>query len=344
MPKYTIPIILIEMRLTIHRILTTLVLALTLAGCTLPGVTLPEATPAATATLSPLGTPGNPIVLAIRPGSGPEATESTQRIAAQLSDFTGLTIVTGQVESTEYLIESLGAGTVHIAALTPFAYLLAHEKGYADAAMASAVNGKQKTGAQFLVNAQMAGVNGIKIYFDPDSNLNRVDAAAALAQFKGGRPCWTDAYSPAGYVLPLGLLNQQGIETKPGAFLRGDAAVIKTLYQDSKGALCQFGVTVTDSRADVMAEFSDVNEKVVVVWRSDEVIPMDGIAYAASLPDALRFQITAAFLALAASPQGAADLKIGFGLAGLQLTDDTLYNDFRAYVNLSNLDLNTLIR
>ena len=336
------PIILFGMRHNLHRTLTLLVLALTLAGCTLPVDPAPQPTPAATATPSPLGTPGNPIVLAIRPGSTKEAEESAQRIAEQLSSLTGLTVVAGQVESTKYLIESLGEGTAHIAMLSPFAYLLAHEKGYADAALAGVLNGKDKFGAQFLVNAQLAGVSGYKIYFDSDSNVNLVEADVALAQFEGARPCWSDAYSPAGYVLPLGVLNLQTVVVKPGAFLQGDAAVVKTIYQDVKGGLCEFGVTVTDSRAEVSADLPDVNQKVLVVWRTEELIPAAGIAYAASLTDEMRFQITAALLVIAAQRPG--DIQTCFGVDNLVLRDDTHYNDLRAYLQLSGLNLADLVR
>lgn len=336
------PIILSAMPNSLHRILTLLVLSLTLAGCTLPIVSTSEVTPAVTPTLSPLGTLGNPIVLAIRPGSGAEAVEAAGRIAGQLSNLTGLTIVTGQVESTEYLIESLGEGTVHIAMLSPFAYLSAHEKGYADATLAGVMNGKMKFGAQFLVNTQLAGVNGYKIYFDPELNVNLVEPDVALAQFKGARPCWNDAYSPAGYILPLGVLNYQSIIVKPGGFLQGDPAVIRTIYQDTKGSLCEFGVSLIDSRDDLTAELPDVYDKVLVVWRTEELIPTDGIAYGSNLPDELRYRITSAILVLAL--QNPTDVKTCFGVDNLQLVDDTFYNDLRAYLQLSGLNLYDLVR
>jgi phosphonate transport system substrate-binding protein len=338
------PIILFVMRHTLIQTLSLLVLAWTLAGCSLPGAANPGATPAATATLPPLGMAGNPIVLAIRPGSGPEAVEAVKRIAQQVASFSGLAVTAGQVETTHDLIESLGNGTVHVAVLPPIAYLAAHEKGYADAALAGTLNGKAKFGAQFLVNAQLAGVSGYKIYFDPQTNTNLVEPVAALAQFFDKKPCWSDAYSPVGYVFPIGIMKRAGIPLKSGAFLQGDDAVVKTLYQDKQGGLCEFGVTIIDSRADLAVAWPDVYEKVVVVWRSEEVIPIDGFAFASLLSNDARVRITAALLALSATPPGAQDLKTAYGLDGLQLDDDTFYAELRAYVGLANMDLNTLIR
>ncbi|MBV6395317.1 MAG: hypothetical protein HFACDABA_00892 [Anaerolineales bacterium] len=337
-----IPIILISMRLNPLRILTCLALALNLAGCTLPIDPIPQPTPALTPTLSPLGTPGNPILLAIPPGSGAEAVEAAGRIAEQLSALTGLTILTGQVESTKYLIESLGEGTVHIAMLSPFAYLSAHEKGYAEAALAGVREGRTKFGAQFLVNAQLAGVNGYKIYFDESARVNTAEASIALAQFANKRPCWSDAFSPAGYVLPLGALNLQGVAAKPGLFLQGDEAVIRTVYQDGKGSLCEFGVSLIDSRARLFAELPDVNERVRVVWRTEEAIPTDGLAFGASLTQELRYRIVSALLV--AALQHPSDIQSAFGVDGLQLADDTFYADLRAALQLSGLTLDALLR
>lgn len=340
--KCVIPIILTEMRLTIHRLLTFLVLSWTLAGCTLPAASAPEATPAVTATPSPLGSQANPIVLAIRPGSGPEAVQATQRIAAELSKLSGLTVTAGEVESTLYLIDSLGEGSVHIAVLSPFAYLSAREKGYANAAFAGTLNGQDKFGAQFIVNAQTAGLSGYKVYFDEGTQANRVDAAAALTQFQGARPCWSNSYSAAGYVFPLGMLKLQNIVVKDGAFLQGDEAVVKTIYQDTKGMLCDFGVTISDSRAGLLAELPDVNDKVLVVWRTDALIPVDGIAYSASLPEDLRFRLSAALAVI--SVQIPFDVKAAFGVDALVLTDDSFYTDLRTYLPLSGLGLENLIR
>jgi len=332
------------MRYSLHQTLTLslLALSLTLAGCTLPGVFLPEATPAVTPTPSPLGTEANPIVLAARPGSEEDALEAAGRIAEQVSNLTGLVIVTGQVESTQYLIESLGEGTVHIALLSPFAYLSAREKGYAEAALAGVREGRIKFGAQFLVNAQLAGVNGYKLYFDEAARVNTAEASIALAQFANKQPCWSDAFSPAGYVLPLGALNLQGVAAKPGLFLQGDEAVIRTVYQDKKGSLCEFGVSLIDSRAGLIEELPDVNEQVRVVWQTEEVIPTDGFAFGASLTQELRYQIVAALLV--AALQQPSDIRSAFGVDGLQIADDTFYADLRAALQLSGLPLDALLR
>jgi len=314
-----------------------------LAACSLPGASTP--TPGAGATLAPLGTEANPIVIATSPNASREAVASAEEIAARLSDLTGLVIVTAPAESYTELVESLGAGTVHIASLPPLAYLLAHEKGYADVALGTIVAGQERVASQFLVSAaRLVGEDGFKVYFDPNTGANMVEVATALAQFKDKKPCWTDAYSPAGYVLPLGILTDNGVATKTGSFLQGEATVVKTLYRDTKGALCDFGVTSVDSRSAVAADYPDVNQKVVIVWRTDPVIPFDGIAYAESLPDDFRIRITAGFLAIAASEEGLATLRFAYQIDGLKLVDDTFYDDLRKYIESSGLELPSFVR
>jgi phosphonate transport system substrate-binding protein len=326
-----------------HRLFYLLTLIVLLAACNLPGAGTQTSVP--DATLTPLGTKENPVILATSPGASSEAVASAEQIAARLSSLTGLVIVTAPAESYTNLIESLGDGTVHIASLPPLAYLLAHEKGYADVALGTLVAGQERVASQFMVSAaRLVGEKGFKVYFDPDTGANMVEVATALAQFKDKKPCWTDAYSTAGYVLPLEILTDNRVPTKTGAFLQGEATVVKTLYRDTEGALCDFGVTSADSRLAVVADYPDVNQKVVIVWRTDPVIPFDGIAYAESLPDDLRIRITAGFLAIAASEDGLATLRSAYQIDGLKLIDDTFYDDLRKYIQSSGLELPSFIR
>lgn len=333
-----------------QRIFYLLILTAILVACTLPGASPADGEPGAASPASasgaggPLGTEENPVVLAARPGAGPEAVAAAEELARQLSNLTGLAIVSAPAKSNLELVESLGDGQVHVALLSPMAYLMAHEKDYADAALATIVDGQEWGASQFLVSAaRLTGPNGFKVYFDANAG-NMVDVSIALAQFKDKRPCWVDAYSLAGYILPLGILTQNNITTKTGSFLQDDATVVKTLYRDIKGTLCDFGVTSVDSRALVAEGLSDVNARVVVVWRSEPVIPNAAIVYAEGLPDDMRVHITAAFLAIAATEEGSALLRMFCQAEGLKMVDDTYFDQFREFMEFSSLDFPRFIR
>jgi len=292
---------------------------------------------------APLGTDANPIVMALIPSKEREISESAKDVAAQLSNLTGLAIVPFAPATYIEVVEALGAGRVHIAWLPPFPYLLAHEKSHADAALATTVFGKDLSAAQFLVNKQMVDDRTFTVYFDPATGANLAEAAAALGQFAGKKPCWTDPYSPTGYVVPLGILNENGIQTKTGAFVQGHATVVKSLYADPEGT-CQFGATLADGQIFIASGYEDAAERVVVVWVTEPIVPFDGVAYSSSLPDEMRLSITSALLVMIQTEEGNAALRDTYQIDGLELADDTFYDALRRLLGQSGLELSALVR
>lgn len=291
---------------------------------------------------APLGTDANPIVMALIPGR--EMLDAARDVAAQLSNLTGLVIVPFAPATYIEVVEALGAGRVHIAWLPPFPYLLAHEKSHADAALVTTVFGKDLSAAQFLVNQQMVADRTFTVYFDPATGANLAEAAAALGQFAGKKPCWTDPYSPTGYVVPLGILNENGIQTKTGAFVQGHATVIKSLYDPEGEEICQFGVTIADHQVFIASGYEDAAERVVVVWETEAIVPFDGVAYAASLPDEMRLSITSALMVMIQTEEGNAALRDTYQIDGLELADDTFYDALRHMLEQSGLELSALVR
>ncbi len=338
-----------------------LLLAFFLTACNLtsaPGTPIastptewPVAVPTTTPTLmptplpdTPLGTDANPIILSLLPSSGREISDSARDVAAQLSHLTGLVIVPYAPATNMEVVDALGAEQIHIAFLTPFPYLLAHDKGYADAALATTVFGRDLSAAQFIVNREMITNRTFTLYFDAVTNTNLADASTALKQFADKKPCWTDPYSATGYVVPFGILNENGIPTKLGAFVQGHATVIKSLYADPEGNICQFGAAIADGQVFVATGYEDAAERVVVVWRTEAVVPFDGIAYASSLPDEMRVSLSAAFLSMMQTEEGRAALRDTFQIDGLKLVDDTFYDALRRLLDESGLLLADLVR
>ena len=293
---------------------------------------------------TPLGTEANPIVLALRPSREQAVSESARDVAAQLSYLTGLVILPYAPATEAEAVDALGEGRAHAAVLSPFPYLFAHEKNRADIAVAFIVLGRDLSAAQFLVNRELVDERVFTLYYDPVTKLNLADAPIALKQFADKKPCWPDPYSPTGYVVPFGILNGLGIETKPGAFVQGHATVIKSLYADPKGQICQFGVTIADNQVFIASGFDDAGEKVAIAWMTEAVVPFDGIAYAESLPDDMRISLGAAFLSMIQTEEGNAALREAFQIDGLKLVDDTYYDPLRGLLDASGLSLPDLVR
>jgi phosphonate transport system substrate-binding protein len=337
--------------------LLAILLLLTLTACSLPSAT-PTATAsaptpgrAATQTViptplpdTPLGTDANPIILSLLPSSGGEITDSARDVAAQLSHLTGLVIVPYAPATYAEIVDALGEGRIHIAFLAPFPYILAHKKGHADAALATTVLGRDRSAAQFVVNREMVTNRTFTLYFDPASGTNLADASIALKQFADKKPCWTDPYSATGYVVPFGTLNENGIQTKLGAFVQGHATVIKSLYADPQGKICQFGAVIADGQVFVASGYEDAAERVVVVWRTEPIVPFDGVAYASSLPDGMRVSISAAFLSMIQNDEGMSALRDTYQIDGLELIDDTFYDALRRLLQESGLLLSDLVK
>jgi phosphonate transport system substrate-binding protein len=292
----------------------------------------------------PLGTDANPIILSLPPSREQTVSDAALDVTAQLSHLTGLVIVPYAPSSYKEALDALGEGRTHIAFLAPFPYIFAHEKYQADMALATTVLGRDLSAAQFLVNRELVDKRVFTLYYDSVTQTNLADASVALKQFADKKPCWTDPYSATGYVLPFGLLMENGLTVKPGAFVQGHATVIKSLYQDPDGFICQFGVTIADHQVFIASGYDDAADEVPIVWMTEAVVPFDGIAYAESLPDALRVSISAAFLSMIQTEEGNAALRDAFQIDGLRLADDTFYDSLRRILTKSGLLLSELIK
>jgi phosphonate transport system substrate-binding protein len=330
-----------------------LILSLAILGCSSPvqlilGTPTPIPTPTQlpAPTQTPLATPEpgtkqNPLILALGPSprNSAELVSAGEVIAAFIESHTGYKVVTVVPSSEVALIESIGKGNAHIALLSPFGYLLARENNFATVILASLRDGQTFYGAQFIANRKSDFVS----YYDAERDENTAEAAEALKQFEDKKPCWSDAASPSAYVVPLGLLTQSQVKTRSAAFLEGQLNVVRAVYADD---ICNFGATYNDARQlpSLEADYSDVMDRVVVIWRTPKVIPYDNISLSTSLPLEMRRVIQRAFIDLMLTPEGKAAVQTVYGIDELQIAEDVIYADFASYVKASGLDLADLIK
>jgi phosphonate transport system substrate-binding protein len=329
------------------------VLFLALLGCSFPvqltfatptALPSPTTTPAPTAT--PLVTPDpgteqNPLILALGPSSRPsgEVVSAGETIAAFLETHTGYRVVAVAPPSEAALVEAFRVGNAQIGALSPFGYLLAREDNSVTVALASVHDGQTLYGAQLIVNRD----GEFKSFYDEARNENTADVSAALAQFADKKACWSDSTSPSGYVLPLGLLNQAQVKTRSDAFLEGQPSVVRAVYAAD---ICDFGATFIDARNSpaLEADYPDVMDRVVVVWRTQAVIPYENISFSNQLSLEMRRVLQRAFVDLMLTSEGKAAVQTVYGIDELQIAEDAMYDEFKNYVDASKLDLSELIK
>jgi phosphonate transport system substrate-binding protein len=331
------------------------VLSLALSACGPAATPTPAATEAPVVTEAPtepptpepteppapeLGTAENPIIMALAPSATTQELQTGgEAIAAKLSEMTGLTIKTVVPTNYAAMIEAMGAEQAHIGWLAPVQYVVAHGKGYADVGLATIRNGSDHYGFQYVANAAA----GFTSYYDATTATNTADAATALAQFADKKPCWTDPLSASGYVIPAGLLGAEGVVTKAAAFVQGHPTVVRALYA---GGICDFGAThdgiLTDK--NLLEAFPDLTQKIVVVWRSDPVIPNDTVSFATNMPADMRQKIVDALLAMAETEEGKAALNSVYQIEGLKVVDDTFFDEFRALLEASGVDLTSIVK
>lgn len=330
-----------------------LVLTLAMLGCSFPvqltlGTSTPTPSPTHTpaATSTPLATPDpgteqNPLILALGPTARPEGDliAAGETIAAFIESHTGYRVVTVAPPSESALVDAFRVGNAQIASFSPFGYLLARQNDSVTVALASVRDGQTLYGMQFIVNRD----GEFKSFYDETRNQNTEDINVALAQFADKKPCWSDLNSPSGYVLPLGLLNQAQVQIRSGAFLEGQPSVVRAVYAAD---ICDFGATFIDARNSPALEvdYPDVIDRVVVVWRSEAVIPYENISFSNNLPLEMRRNLQRAFIDIMLTPEGRAAIQTVYGIDELQIAEDTLYDEFENYVDASQLDLAELIK
>jgi phosphonate transport system substrate-binding protein len=303
----------------------------------LPTGTVAPVVPTPPPTPNPLGTAAQPLIMALAPSANTQTLlTGGDAIAAKLTELTGYVIKTTVPTSYAAQIEAMGSGNAQIGWLPPAAFIVAHAKGYADIGMVTLRNGADHYGFQYIANVG----EKFTVYYDPKTGKDTADAATALAQFAGKKPCYTDPLSASGYLVPAGFLAANKIKTLAGAWVQGHPTVVKSVYLSPKGEICDFGATYVPM-ADISKDFRDVNAKVVTIWISDPIIPNDTVSFSKDVPADMRQKLTDALVQIATTPDGLTLLKNGgYSIGGLKVVDDSFFDDFRVYLQSINFDFN----
>jgi len=306
--------------------------------------TLPPVMPTVTPVPPPaMGTADNPIILALAPSANTtELMAGGDAIAAKLTELTGYTFKVTVPTSYAALVEAMGSGNAQVGFLPTVPYIVAYYKKYATIGLITLRSGADHYAFEVLVNKARIDDGTFMSYYDTTAGKNTADAATALAQFAKKKPCYTDPLSSSGYLVPAGFFKANNIITAAGAWVQGHPVVVKSIYLSPKGEICDFGTVYVDARTAVTKDFPDVNDKVVVVWVSDAIIPNDTISIATSVPADVKTKIVNAFESIASTADGLTLLKNGgYSIGGLKVVDDSFFDEYRSYLESIGFDINS---
>lgn len=336
-----------------HRLAHALLIAvLLLTACQVGPAVTPTPTgpvaatpaPTSTPTPQPLGSSGNPVILGIVSVDGdPEAAAASKELALRLTVQSGYAIQTRVFPSYPELLKEMKTGAIHFAWLPPLTYLLANQEGYAEVGLLSNHFGVFFYGTQFFVNAD----SGIPLGYNQNSEENLAEAQEALLPLQDKLPCWVDKTSLSGYIVPAGILAELGINVQEGVITQNATSLIRSLY--IKG-VCDFGATFAytgDPRtaSAVQADLPDVDNRVVVLWRSDAMIPSANLSHLPNLPEPIRETVHTELMILVKTEEGKHLLSqaVSYDIQDLRVVDDSVYDPIRGAVTRTNTKLNDVI-
>jgi phosphonate transport system substrate-binding protein len=310
-----------------------------------PPTEAPEPTPVPVQ----LGTVDNPLILALAPSANTqELVAGGEAIAAKLKELTGYEFKVTVPTNYAALVEAMGSGNAHVGFLPTVPYIVAYYKGYATIGLITLRNGADHYAFEVIANQALVDKGVFTVYYDAVAGANTADAATALAQLNGKKPCFADPLSSSGYLVPSGYFKSNGIKTLAGAWVQGHPSIVKSIYLSpgnnptNVGEICDFGTVYVDARTSVTTDFPDVNDKVAVLWVSDPVIPNDTISLIAGLDPTIREAVVTAFETIASTEDGLALLKNGgYSIGGLKIVDDSFFDDYRVYLESINFDINS---
>ncbi len=273
-----------------------------------------------------LGTEENPIIWAFVPsGDTQTIVAGGQAVADLLFKKTGLYFKV--MVATDYagVIEALSSAPpkAHMASLATFAYVLAADRGVAQAALVAVRFGTPYYNGQIIANVK----SGIK----------------TLADLKGKTFARPDPLSTSGWIIPELTMKAAGIDPekdlKQIVDAGGHTAVVTAVYNGDVDA----GATFVDARQNIQKDHPDVNDKVKVINVSVN-IPNDGVQFQKTVPQDLRDTITNALLEIAQTKEGKDALNKAYSWTGLEKQGDNFYDPFRQVLQSSGMKIEDLMK
>ena len=272
-----------------------------------PSITpTPSLTPTVTIThtptpLPPLGESGNPIIIALVPGSPELNQESVQQLSMLINLQTEEDVRLILVKDYAEVKENLCSGNIHGGILDTQTYLEAQAEGCALVAFISEINGSGYNRSQFLANSQ-SGIN-------------------SLNNLQGNSLCRSQTTGWETWLLPSEFLQSRGYDLKTDFTYidkEDDLGVLEGLTK----AECQLGIT----RDGFLEANPDYSGKINIIGESAPS-PNPNISFHPDVPGKIEIaMINVTFLLRRYTDENGKLIKRLYGWDDLIYTDNTFYN------------------
>lgn len=277
-----------------------------------------------------LGTKNNPVKLYFTPSVDADT------IASNSDDFikflekeTGLYFKTGIPTSYIAVVEAFGSERADIGVMNSFGYLMANEKYGAEAKLRVIRYGHDYYQGMIVANR--------------DSGINTVE------DLKGKRFAFVDPSSTSGYMFPLKIVKDAGVELGNTTYAMKHDNVVTMVYQKQVDAGAAYysapseDGTIRDARQRVQTQFPDVADKVKIVAITEK-IPNDPFVFRKGLPTEVTSKFIAALKKYLETENGKSTFKNIYSVDGLIDSTDADYNGLREMVKSINLNPAELIK
>ena len=268
-----------------------------------------------------LGTEEDPIIWAVVPsGETERVVAGFEQVAAMIYDQTGLVIT--PFVATEYagVIEAMCSdpAKAHMSSLATFSYILAADRGCAEAALVSVRYGSAVYNGQIFVRA--------------DSGITSIEELA------GKTFCRPDPLSTSGWIIPSITLKAAGLDPDTDLAQIVDAGSHDASVAGVYNGDCDAGSSYVDARTTIEEDYPDVMDVIQVIEISTD-IPNDGVQFVAGFDADMKAQIVAALLAIAETEEGVAALGEAYSWSALEEHDDTFYDAFRQVLDAAGVSV-----
>jgi len=277
-----------------------------------------------------LGTKNNPVKLYFTPSVDADT------IASNSDDFikflekeTGLFFKTGIPTSYIAVVEAFGSQRADIGVMNSFGYLMANEKYGAEAKLRVIRYGHDYYQGMIVANA--------------DSGINTV------ADLKDKRFAFVDPSSTSGYMFPLKVVKDAGVELSNTTYAMKHDNVITMVYQKQVDAGAAYysapgeDGSIRDARQRVQTQFPDVAEKVKIVSITEK-IPNDPFVFRKDLSSDITSKFIEALKKYIGTENGKKVFKNIYSVDGVIDSTDADYNGLRDMIKSINVKTEDLIK